>query len=232
MPGCPGAEPHPCSSPSVSLQEELSNNSELIHAYRQHMTEGNTLSNIELYWNSYNSRRDLEIDRVGAGTLKCPVMLVVGDHAPHEDAVVRDSRLPKRVPSPPPQPRGARRPPGEKRRRGIWATDRASGPGSGRPREGMAGGIPASIAGRNGAYERDEGVSHAFSQTASGLGGCVGGGGWVVREWSQRDTQHGNRPFGTARPSPPARSGPMSLRDLPGQRWRSRDDLMEVYNIT
>ncbi|XP_060677344.1 protein NDRG2-like [Hemiscyllium ocellatum] len=69
-------------------QEELSNNSELIHAYRQHMTEGNTLSNIELYWNSYNSRRDLEIDRVGAGTLKCPVMLVVGDHAPHEDAVV------------------------------------------------------------------------------------------------------------------------------------------------
>ncbi|XP_067870556.1 protein NDRG2 isoform X2 [Heterodontus francisci] len=69
-------------------QEELSNNSELISVYKQHMTEGNTLSNIELYWNSYNSRRDLEIDRVGAGTLKCPVMLVVGDHAPHEDAVV------------------------------------------------------------------------------------------------------------------------------------------------
>ncbi|XP_072359950.1 protein NDRG4-like isoform X3 [Scyliorhinus torazame] len=69
-------------------QEELSNNAELINTYRQHMTEGITLSNIELYWNSYNSRRDLEIDRVGAGTLKCPVMLVVGDQAPHEDAVV------------------------------------------------------------------------------------------------------------------------------------------------
>ncbi|XP_078062377.1 protein NDRG4-like, partial [Mustelus asterias] len=69
-------------------QEELSNNSELINIYRQHMTEGNVLNNIELYWNSYNSRRDLEIDRFGAGTLKCPVMLVVGDQAPHEDAVV------------------------------------------------------------------------------------------------------------------------------------------------
>ncbi|XP_078393943.1 protein NDRG2-like [Cetorhinus maximus] len=69
-------------------QEELSNNSELIRVYRQHMTEGNVLSNIELYWNSYNSRRDLEIDRAGAGTLKCPVMLVVGDQAPHEDTVV------------------------------------------------------------------------------------------------------------------------------------------------
>ncbi|XP_059499868.1 protein NDRG2-like isoform X2 [Stegostoma tigrinum] len=67
---------------------ELSSNSELVQAYQRHITEGNALGNIELYWNSYNSRRDLEIERAGAGTLKCPVMLVVGDHAPHEDAVV------------------------------------------------------------------------------------------------------------------------------------------------
>nr|XP_031528568.1 protein NDRG2 [Vicugna pacos] len=40
------------------------------------------------YWNSYNNRRDLNFERGGDITLKCPVMLVVGDQAPHEDAVV------------------------------------------------------------------------------------------------------------------------------------------------
>ncbi|KAH0626610.1 hypothetical protein JD844_001690, partial [Phrynosoma platyrhinos] len=34
------------------------------------------------------SRRDLALERGGDHTFKCPVMLVVGDQAPHEDAVV------------------------------------------------------------------------------------------------------------------------------------------------
>nr|XP_035973847.1 protein NDRG2 isoform X1 [Halichoerus grypus]XP_035973848.1 protein NDRG2 isoform X1 [Halichoerus grypus]XP_035973850.1 protein NDRG2 isoform X1 [Halichoerus grypus]XP_035973851.1 protein NDRG2 isoform X1 [Halichoerus grypus] len=69
-------------------QEELSGNSELIQKYRNIITHAPNLENIELYWNSYNNRRDLNLERGGAVTLKCPVMLVVGDQAPHEDAVV------------------------------------------------------------------------------------------------------------------------------------------------
>uniref|UniRef100_A0A8C5W7C3 NDRG family member 2 n=1 Tax=Microcebus murinus TaxID=30608 RepID=A0A8C5W7C3_MICMU len=69
-------------------QEELSRNSELIQKYRNIVTHAPNLENIELYWNSYNNRRDLNFERGGDITLKCPVMLVVGDQAPHEDAVV------------------------------------------------------------------------------------------------------------------------------------------------
>ncbi|EDL88452.1 N-myc downstream regulated gene 2, isoform CRA_c [Rattus norvegicus] len=69
-------------------QEELSGNSELIQKYRSLITHAPNLENIELYWNSYNNRRDLNFERGGEMTLKCPVMLVVGDQAPHEDAVV------------------------------------------------------------------------------------------------------------------------------------------------
>ncbi|KAM7321734.1 protein NDRG2 isoform X1 [Chionomys nivalis] len=69
-------------------QEELSGNSELIQKYRNIITHAPNLENIELYWNSYNNRRDLNFERGGEMTLKCPVMLVVGDQAPHEDAVV------------------------------------------------------------------------------------------------------------------------------------------------
>ncbi|XP_032964160.1 protein NDRG2 isoform X3 [Rhinolophus ferrumequinum] len=69
-------------------QEELSGNSELIQKYRNTITHAPNLENIVLYWNSYNNRRDLNFERGGDITLKCPVMLVVGDQAPHEDAVV------------------------------------------------------------------------------------------------------------------------------------------------
>ncbi|XP_007449559.1 PREDICTED: protein NDRG2-like isoform X13 [Lipotes vexillifer] len=69
-------------------QEELSGNSELIQKYRNIITHAPNLENIELYWNSYNNRRDLNFERGSDITLKCPVMLVVGDQAPHEDAVV------------------------------------------------------------------------------------------------------------------------------------------------
>ncbi|XP_065726937.1 protein NDRG2 isoform X1 [Phocoena phocoena] len=68
-------------------QEELSGNSELIQKYRNIITHAPNLENIELYWNSYNNRRDLNFERGSDITLKCPVMLVVGDQAPHEDAV-------------------------------------------------------------------------------------------------------------------------------------------------
>ncbi|XP_006835541.1 PREDICTED: protein NDRG2-like isoform X3 [Chrysochloris asiatica] len=58
-------------------QEELSGNSELVQKYRNIVTHAPNLENIELYWNSYNNRRDLNFERGGDITLKCPVMLVV-----------------------------------------------------------------------------------------------------------------------------------------------------------
>uniref|UniRef100_A0A8C3SL27 Protein NDRG2 n=1 Tax=Chelydra serpentina TaxID=8475 RepID=A0A8C3SL27_CHESE len=69
-------------------QEELSGCRELIQQYREALVGAPNLSNIQLYWSSYNTRRDLNFERGGDVTLKCPVMLVVGDQAPHEDAVV------------------------------------------------------------------------------------------------------------------------------------------------
>ncbi|XP_052635263.1 LOW QUALITY PROTEIN: protein NDRG2-like, partial [Harpia harpyja] len=44
--------------------------------------------NAPLLWAMYNSRGDLGLERSGAGSLRCPVLLVVGDNSPHEDAVV------------------------------------------------------------------------------------------------------------------------------------------------
>ncbi|KAL6466414.1 hypothetical protein MHYP_G00242180 [Metynnis hypsauchen] len=67
-------------------QEETSANTELVQSHRERISKAPNLCNIELFWKSYNSRRDLNIDR--NSTLKCPVMLVVGDQAPYEDAAV------------------------------------------------------------------------------------------------------------------------------------------------
>ncbi|KAM7060268.1 protein NDRG4 isoform 4-T4 [Molossus nigricans] len=73
-------------------QEELMNNSELVQSYRQQIGNVVNQANLQLFWNMYNSRRDLDINRPGtvpnAKTLRCPVMLVVGDNAPAEDGVV------------------------------------------------------------------------------------------------------------------------------------------------
>ncbi|XP_074787160.1 protein NDRG2 [Athene noctua] len=44
--------------------------------------------NAPLLWGMYNSRGDLGLQRSGAGSLRCPALLVVGDNSPHEDAVV------------------------------------------------------------------------------------------------------------------------------------------------
>uniref|UniRef100_A0A8C9W889 NDRG family member 2 n=1 Tax=Scleropages formosus TaxID=113540 RepID=A0A8C9W889_SCLFO len=68
-------------------QEELSANTDLLQIQRERLSKCTNLSNVELFWKSYNSRRDLNIDR--NSPLKCPVMLVVGDQAPYEDAAVR-----------------------------------------------------------------------------------------------------------------------------------------------
>ncbi|KAM8961080.1 protein NDRG2 isoform 1-T1 [Pelodytes ibericus] len=68
--------------------EEISGNSDVVRQYKAAILNSPILSNNQLYWNSYNSRRDLNLERGGDVTLKCPVMLVVGDQAPHEDAVV------------------------------------------------------------------------------------------------------------------------------------------------
>ncbi|KAK7171230.1 hypothetical protein R3I94_001232 [Phoxinus phoxinus] len=67
-------------------QEELSGNTELIQTHRERLAKAPNAINMELFWKSYLGRRDLSIER--NNTFKCPVMLVVGDQAPYEDAAV------------------------------------------------------------------------------------------------------------------------------------------------
>ncbi|XP_054885505.1 protein NDRG4 isoform X5 [Poeciliopsis prolifica] len=78
--------------PHLFSQDEMVNNTELVQSYRQQITNSVNHQNLQLFWNMYNSRRDLEMNRGGttinAKTLKCPVMLVVGDNAPAEEGVV------------------------------------------------------------------------------------------------------------------------------------------------
>ncbi|KAK5599908.1 Protein ndrg4 [Crenichthys baileyi] len=78
--------------PHLFSQEEMVSNTELVQSYRQQITNSINHHNLQLFWNMYNSRRDLEMNRGGtainAKTLKCPVMLVVGDNAPAEEGVV------------------------------------------------------------------------------------------------------------------------------------------------
>ncbi|KAG1938268.1 protein NDRG4 [Pimephales promelas] len=73
-------------------QEELMNNTEIVQNYRQQINNTVNQFNLQLFWNMYNSRRDLEMNRSGsvlnAKTLSCPAMLVVGDNAPAEEGVV------------------------------------------------------------------------------------------------------------------------------------------------
>ncbi|KAJ6663166.1 hypothetical protein lerEdw1_010759 [Lerista edwardsae] len=73
-------------------KEEIHNNHDLIHTYRQHIISDMNQNNLHLFVNSYNSRRDLDIERPVPGTqvttLQCPSLLVVGDSSPAVDAVV------------------------------------------------------------------------------------------------------------------------------------------------
>ncbi|XP_008824685.1 protein NDRG1 [Nannospalax galili] len=73
-------------------KEEMHNNVEVVHTYRQHILNDMNPSNLHLFISAYNSRRDLEIERPMPGThtvtLQCPALLVVGDNSPAVDAVV------------------------------------------------------------------------------------------------------------------------------------------------
>uniref|UniRef100_A0A4W5R5R7 Ndrg family member 3b n=1 Tax=Hucho hucho TaxID=62062 RepID=A0A4W5R5R7_9TELE len=81
--------------------DELSDNQEITQTYRLHIAQDINQDNLALFCNSYNSRRDLEIERPVTGltedtvnTLKCTSLLVVGDTSPAVDAVVEcNSRL-------------------------------------------------------------------------------------------------------------------------------------------
>uniref|UniRef100_A0A8C1G2E3 Ndrg family member 3b n=1 Tax=Cyprinus carpio TaxID=7962 RepID=A0A8C1G2E3_CYPCA len=81
--------------------DELTENQEIIQTYRLHIAQDINPDNLALFCHSYNSRRDLEIERPVLGlnentvkTLKCPALLIVGDTSPAVEAVVEcNSRL-------------------------------------------------------------------------------------------------------------------------------------------
>ncbi|XP_009294965.1 protein NDRG3b isoform X4 [Danio rerio] len=81
--------------------DELTENQEIIQTYRLHIAQDINQDNLALFCQSYNSRRDLEIERPVLGmnenavkTLKCPALLIVGDTSPAVEAVVEcNSRL-------------------------------------------------------------------------------------------------------------------------------------------
>ncbi|XP_075033561.1 protein NDRG3 isoform X2 [Mixophyes fleayi] len=74
--------------------DELQSNVDLIQTYRLHIAQDINQENLQLFVNSYDSRKDLEIERPlnpshnSEGTLKCPTLLVVGDNSPAVDVVV------------------------------------------------------------------------------------------------------------------------------------------------
>uniref|UniRef100_A0A3P8TFC0 N-myc downstream regulated 1a n=1 Tax=Amphiprion percula TaxID=161767 RepID=A0A3P8TFC0_AMPPE len=74
-------------------KEEIHHNQDLIATYRHHIINDMNQFNLHLFVKSYESRRDLEIERPVPGsnvrTLKCPSLLVVGDSSPAVEAVVR-----------------------------------------------------------------------------------------------------------------------------------------------
>uniref|UniRef100_A0A8C6MBB7 Protein NDRG2 n=1 Tax=Nothobranchius furzeri TaxID=105023 RepID=A0A8C6MBB7_NOTFU len=51
--------------PHLFSQDELVNNSELVQSYRQQINNAINNYNLQLFWNLYNSRRDLEMNRGG-----------------------------------------------------------------------------------------------------------------------------------------------------------------------
>uniref|UniRef100_A0A8C1WFP6 Ndrg family member 3b n=1 Tax=Cyprinus carpio TaxID=7962 RepID=A0A8C1WFP6_CYPCA len=79
--------------------DELTENQEIIQTYRLHIAQDINQDNLALFCHSYNSRRDLEIERPVLGlnenTVKtCPALLIVGDTSPAVEAVVEcNSRL-------------------------------------------------------------------------------------------------------------------------------------------
>ncbi|XP_077593773.1 protein NDRG3-like [Stigmatopora nigra] len=81
--------------------DELTENKELILTYRLHISQDIPLDNLALFYCSYDSRAELQMERPTlslsdetVNTLRCPALLVVGDTSPAVDAVVEcNSRL-------------------------------------------------------------------------------------------------------------------------------------------
>ncbi|GAA6232450.1 protein NDRG3-like isoform X1 [Lates japonicus] len=81
--------------------DELTENKEIIQTYRLHISQDIPQDNLAMFYNSYDSRIELQIERPVPGlnentvtTLRCPALLVVGDTSPAVDAVVEcNSRL-------------------------------------------------------------------------------------------------------------------------------------------
>uniref|UniRef100_UPI00398F1CE7 protein NDRG1-like isoform X2 n=1 Tax=Pristiophorus japonicus TaxID=55135 RepID=UPI00398F1CE7 len=75
-------------------KDEMNAKPGLIQVYRTHISNELNHTNLQLFVDSYNSRRDLNIERPLPGThhniptLQCPALLVVGDSSPAVDAVV------------------------------------------------------------------------------------------------------------------------------------------------
>ncbi|KAJ0055464.1 hypothetical protein NL108_003826, partial [Boleophthalmus pectinirostris] len=64
-------------------QEELSAHTELVQFHRDRMNKAPHVGNLELFWKAYNSFHFQSLV-----SYRCPVMLVVGDQAPYEEAAV------------------------------------------------------------------------------------------------------------------------------------------------
>ncbi|KAM8830581.1 LOW QUALITY PROTEIN: protein NDRG3-like [Synchiropus picturatus] len=81
--------------------DELTENKELIQTYRLHISQDIPQDNLVMFYTSYDTRLELQMERPVPGlnenevkTLRCPALLVVGDTSPAVDAVVEcNSRL-------------------------------------------------------------------------------------------------------------------------------------------
>uniref|UniRef100_A0A8C8E191 NDRG family member 3 n=2 Tax=Oryzias sinensis TaxID=183150 RepID=A0A8C8E191_9TELE len=86
---------------AICVQDELTENKEIIQTYRLHISQDVPQENLAMFYNSYDSRTELQMERPVAGlnentvtTLRCPALLVVGDTSPAVDAVVEcNSRM-------------------------------------------------------------------------------------------------------------------------------------------
>ncbi|XP_034392277.1 protein NDRG3-like isoform X1 [Cyclopterus lumpus] len=81
--------------------DELTENTEIVQTYRLHVSQDVPQDNLAMFYNSYSSRTELQMERPIPGlnentvtTLRCPSLLVVGDTSPAVDVVVEcNSRL-------------------------------------------------------------------------------------------------------------------------------------------
>uniref|UniRef100_A0A3P8RT41 Uncharacterized protein n=1 Tax=Amphiprion percula TaxID=161767 RepID=A0A3P8RT41_AMPPE len=85
----------------AASKDELTENKEIVQTYRLHISQDIPLDNLAMFFNSYDSRTELQMERPVPGlnetiatTPRCPALLVVGDTSPAVDAVVEcNSRM-------------------------------------------------------------------------------------------------------------------------------------------